>query len=229
MRLLIQRLSFVLGILCIATQAGAETNTIVPIDLATALRLAGAQNLDVQIARERLAEAKQIATVHSGSFFPWLSLGVSYRRHNDLVQNVEGNIINTDKESYTVGPTLNAQVDLGEAIYKNLASKQLVKAAASGLRAQQQESLFDAAAAYFDLARAEASVAVAAEARRISQEHLDQTQRAVEAGIAFKGDALRTQVQLEKNLLVLRQADEHQRIAAARFVQVLHLDPGLEW
>jgi len=100
MRLLIQRLSFVLGILCIATQAGAETNTIVPIDLATALRLAGAQNLDVQIARERLAEAKANRDSSQWQFFPWLSLGVSYRRHNDLVQNVEGNIINTDKESY---------------------------------------------------------------------------------------------------------------------------------
>src|SRR5262245_40675198 len=36
---------------------GQNTNSVHEIDLPTTLRLAGAQNLDVQIARERLAEA----------------------------------------------------------------------------------------------------------------------------------------------------------------------------
>jgi len=204
------------------------SNGVALIDLPSALKLAGARSLDVKIAQEKLFEAKANRESAQWQFFPWLAPGLSYRRHEDLVQTVEGNIINTDKESYTVGPTLNAQVDLGDAIYKNLASKQLVKAAAFALQTQQQETLFNAAAGYFDLARAQASISVAAEAQRISREYLDQTQRAVDAGIAFKGDALRAQVQLEKNLLVLHQAAEYQQTAGARLAQILHLDSGLK-
>ena len=37
--------------------SGNGTNMVYPIDLPTALRLAGAQNLDIQIAREHLNEA----------------------------------------------------------------------------------------------------------------------------------------------------------------------------
>jgi len=144
------------------------------------------------------------------------------------VQNVEGNIINTDKESYTVGPTLNAQVDLGEAIYKNLASKQLVKAAASGFEAQQQESL-----------SMPLLPILIWHAQRLPSP-LRPKHGASHRNTSIKLSGLSKRVSLSKatlcalrsnsrkNLLVLRQADEHQRIAAARFVQVLHLDPGLE-
>src|SRR5206468_11193477 len=51
---------------------------------------------------------------------------------------------------------------------------------------------------------------------------------AVETGIAFKGDLLRARVQAERNRLTLRQAQEQQRVAAARLAQVLHLDPAVE-
>ena len=41
-----------------ATVSEPDTNNLLPIDLPTTLRLAGAQNLDVQLAREKLAEAE---------------------------------------------------------------------------------------------------------------------------------------------------------------------------
>ena len=54
-------LRFAICALCALTVApwlasAQQTNGIYLIDLPTALRLAGAQNLDVQIARERLAD-----------------------------------------------------------------------------------------------------------------------------------------------------------------------------
>src|SRR5207247_2389717 len=107
------------------------------IDLPTALRLAGAQNLDIQIARQRLLEAKANYESTLWLFFPWLSPGVSYRRHDNLIQDVGGQVIDVHKESYTVGPSINGQLDLGDGIYKSLASRQLVKAADYGLEAQR--------------------------------------------------------------------------------------------
>src|SRR5258707_553589 len=78
------------------------SNSVALIDLPSALKLAGARSLDVKIAHEKLSEAKANRESAQWAFLPWLSPGLSYRRHEDLVQSVEGNIINTDKESYTV-------------------------------------------------------------------------------------------------------------------------------
>jgi len=211
-----------------ADGAESSANTLQPIDLAATLRLAGANNLDVQLARERLAEAKANHESTVWQFFPWLGPGLSYRRHENFIQDVAGNIIDVHKDSYSVGPALTAQLDLGDAIYKNLASRQLVKAADYGLQVQTQESILAAAQGYFDLLKTQSAVDVANDSVRISTNYFRELQRAVEAGIAFKGDLLRVQVQTEKNRLALRQAQEQQRIAAARLAQTLHLDPAVE-
>jgi outer membrane protein TolC len=201
----------------------ASTNGIQSIDLATTLRLAGAQNLDIRIARERLSEARANRESTIWQFFPWLSPGITYRRHDDLIQDVAGNIVDVHKESYAVGPTISAQLEIGDAIYKNLASMQLVRAAGYALESQRQDSLLTASQAYFDLLKAHSAAGVANEAVRISTNYLEQIQRASEAGIAFRGDVLRVQVQVERNRNTLRQVQEQERVASARLVQVLHL------
>ncbi|MCI0538177.1 MAG: TolC family protein [Verrucomicrobiales bacterium] len=206
----------------------ASMNHIQTIDLATTLRLAGAQHLDIQIARERLLEARANHESTLWQFFPWLSPGLTYRRHDNLTQDVIGNIIDVHKESYTIGPTISAQLEVGDAIYRNLAARQLVNAADYALESQQQDSLLAASQAYFDLVKAHAAVVVANEAVRISTNYLEQVQRAAEAGIAFRGDVLRVEVQSERNRITARQAQEQERVASARLVQVLHLETNLE-
>jgi outer membrane protein TolC len=69
---------------------------------------------------------------------------------------------------------------------------------------------------------------VARDAVRIADEYESQLAGAVETGLAFKGDLLRARVQTERNRLALRQAQEQQRLAAARLAQVLRLDPAVE-
>jgi len=197
------------------------------IDLPTTLRLAGAQNLDVEIARQRLAEARANYESALWQFFPWLSPGIGYRRHDDLIQDVGGSIIDVHKESYSVGPSLYGQLDLGEAIYKRLSTRQLLKASDIAVESQREQMLLEAAQRYFDLARAQLSVNVARQALAISTNYSAQVSQAVEAGIAFRGDLLRVQVQVNRNLLLLRQAQEQQRVAAARLSEVLHLDASL--
>jgi len=204
--------------------AGAQTNQ--PIDLPTALRLAGAQNLDVQIARERLREAEAQRDAAIYNFFPWVTPGVGYRRHDGRLQDVAGNIFNASKQSYTLGGTLTAQVELGEAYFKTLAAKQLAKAADHALAAQRQESVAAAALGYFDLARAQAGVGVARETLNIAEDYAGQLARAVEAGLAFKGDALRAQVQVARNVLALRSAEEQRQVNASRLAQLLRLEPA---
>ncbi len=202
--------------------ASATNNTatnVYAIDLPTALRLADAQNLDIRIARERLKEAKAIHESAVELFFPWISPGAVYRRHENRIQDVVGNIIDADKQSYTVGGALTAQVELGDAVYKSLAAKQLVNAADHALESQRQDSTLAAAQGYYDLAKARAIVEVVKESVNISQDYQKQLHDAVGLGIAFKGDELRVQVQTERYQLALRQALEQQRVAAARLAR----------
>src|SRR5262249_8358576 len=91
-----------------------------PIDLPTTLPLAGAQSLDVQIARERLRAAQGSATSAAFQFLPFFLTGASYRRHGGLTQDVVGNIVEADKDSYTFGGAFTLQVDVGDALYKTL-------------------------------------------------------------------------------------------------------------
>lgn len=228
-RCLVFGCSLVLGAWCLELRSSAQpTNGISPIDLPTALRLAGAQNLDVKIAQERLREAKANHQSAVSQFFPWVSPGITYRQHDDKIQNVEGNIIDVHKYSYAPGATVGVQLDLGDAMFKALAAKQLAKAADHALEAQRQDTVLAAAQGYFELALAQGAVGVANEAVRISGDYETQLGSAVEAGIAFKGDLLRARVQAERNRLALRQVKEQQRIVAARLAQVLRLDPAVE-
>lgn len=210
------------------TQAPSAPGSAYPIDLATTLRLAGAKSVDIQIARERLEAAKANATIATTQFLPWLSAGANYRRHGGLIQDVVGNIVEADKDSYTVGAALNLQVDLGDAIYRTLAARQARSAAEQGFEAQRQETLTRSAQAYFDLLVAQAVVAVAANALDISRDYESQLHRAVDAGIALKGDELRARVQAQRNQLALQQATAQRRILAARLAEVLRLDPAVE-
>ncbi len=204
------------------------TNTAQPIDLPTTLRLAGAQNLDVQIARERLVEAKANHASAVANFFPWVAPGISYRQHDGKLQDVQGNIIDVHKHSYEPGAALRMQLDLGDALYKSLVTKQLANAAVHASEAQRQDSVFAAVQAYFDLALAQAARDVSIDALNISSNFYRQTSEAVSAGLTFKGDALRVAVEKERNQFALLQAQEQERVTAARLAQVLHLDPVVE-
>ena len=198
------------------------------IDLPTTLRLAGARNIDIQLAREKLAEARATQESAIEKFFPSAAPGITYRRHDNLIQNTEGVIEDVHKQSYAPGGTIIAQTDLGDAIFKSLAAHQLVKAAGHAFDAQRENSIVSAAQAYFDLVATHSAAGVAREALCISSDYQTQIDKAVSIGLAFKGDALRVKVQRQRDEIALQQAEEKVRLAAARLAQILHLDPVVE-
>jgi outer membrane protein TolC len=209
--------------------APIANDTVYPIDLPTTLRLAGARNLDIQIAHEGLKEAQANRQSAVEQFFPWVAPGVGYHRRDGMAQAVPaGYVTDTHFQSYSAGATLAAQVVLGDAIYHSLAAKQLVKASDQALETQRQDTVLSAAQGYFDLVRAQALVEVDRQAIQVSQDYQQELHVAVTAGIAFKGDELRVQTQTEQYRIVLQQTLEQQRVAAANLAQALHLDSRVE-
>jgi outer membrane protein TolC len=198
------------------------------IDLPTVLKLANARNLDVQIARERLAEAKAASESATMEFLPWLAPGVVYRRHDNLLQDVGGNIIDVHKDSYAPGLTLAGQIELGDAIYHSLAARQTEKAAGQGVEAQRQISILAAVQGYFDLVKAQGRIGVAREAQRIADNLAEQLTRAVEAGLAYRGDEMRARIQSGQAEISAHQAMEQQRLAGARLIEILHLEATVQ-
>ena len=218
---------FALGIgVADAQPTNAAGNTI---DLPTVLRLAGARNLDVQIARERLNEAQAGRETALEQFVPSLTPGIAYHRRDGMAQAVPaGTVSETHLYSYAPGATVAAQMALGDAIYQSLAARQLVKASGQAFEAQRQDAALNAAQDYFDLAKAKALADVLKGAVGISSDYQQELHEAVGAGIAFKGDELRVQTQTERDQIALRQAVEKQRVAAVNLAQVLHLDSTVD-
>ena len=202
---------------------------VYPIDLALTLRLAGARNLDVQLARASLNEAQANRQSAVEQFFPWVAPGIGYHRRDGVAQAVPSGIISDAHfQSYSPGATLSAQMVLGDAIYNSLAAKQLVKASDQTLETQRQDTTLAAALGYFDVVKAKALVEVAGQAVQVSQDYQQQLHVAVTTGIAFKGDELRVQTQTEQYRIGLQRALEQQRIASVNLTQVLHLDSRIE-
>lgn len=206
-------------------RAQPTNGDVYPIDLPSTLRLAGAQNLDIQIAREHLNEAQANRQSAVEQFFPWIAPGVGYHRRDGVAQAVPSGVISDAHfQSYSPGVALAAQVVLGDAVYNSLAAKQLVKASGQALESQRQDTILSAAQGYFDLAKARALIEVINQALQISQDYQQQLHEAVGAGIAFRGDELRVQTQTEQFRIALEQAREQERLAGASLAQVLHLD-----
>ena len=196
-----------------------------PIDLATTLRLAGADNLSVRIAKEKLAEARADADVARERMFPWLTVGTAFRQHENNIQTVEGRIIDADKRSFSAGVGLNAQWDFGEVYYQKLAAQQRARAAEAALTTQRQTTVTDAALAYYELLRATATIQIATDALAISERHHEQIKASASAGVTFAGDVQRVATARARNETAVQQAREQARIAAARLAEILKLDP----
>lgn len=196
------------------------------IDLATALRLAGAKNLSLEVARERVREARSQLEQDRGRLFPWIAPGVGYRRHDGNLQDIVGDVFDASKQSGTAAMTLQAQLDLGDSMYRVLASKQALIASEAGSEAAQRQTVLSVAVAYTELGQASASVVTADEVRRITRATLNQVRAAVAAGLASTSDVRRVEVQIGRNERAWLEAGQAGRVASARLAQLLRLPPA---
>ena len=200
-----------------------------PIDLPTALRLAGANNIDLALTREALTQAEALNDAATLGFLPAVSGGVGYYKHNGAIQDVGGNVIDANKQLHTGAAGLTSQVNLGDAIFNKLSASRLQTAAEFSVDAGRNITLFSAAAGYLDLVNALVAVKIAEDAVRISSDYEEQVNRAVSIGLANKSDALRVGVQTQSYQIALRQAREAVISASAKLANILHVNPTTQF
>lgn len=216
-------------LVAMVTGAGAPAaETPYPVDLPTVLRLARADNLDVRLAEEKVAEARAAHTTAIGRFLPWIGAGIAWRRHEGAIQAVDGTMLDVDKDSTSIGPTITAQIDLGDALFGTLAARQAIVASQAALDARREDSVLASVSAYFELLKAQGLESAQRDALDTSRAYEQQLEAGVEAGVIFRGDLLRAQAQTQRYQAALLQAGQQRRVAAARLAELLHLDPAVD-
>ncbi len=215
-----------------------------PINLATALRLAGANNLQIALASERVRQAQARLQGAEALWLPSLNAGVGYNKHDGRIQDTQGTVLEVSRNSVFVGggPDLGpapltggtngpARLFLGlplaDLFFAPLAERQLVRAAGASLASTFNDTLFQVGVAYLDLQQAQGQVAVAAEAVANARELFRLVDSGVRAGTALPADGLRAQAELADRQRQELQAQEAVRVASAELARLLRLDPAV--
>ena len=195
--------------------ASLSTAAPVHVDLVTVMKLAGANNDEIQLARVKHTETLAESKLAWQRFWPSLNLGVGYKRHDGNIQDVAGAIFDASKQQYTVGPSVLIDWAPGEIYYAALAAKQKALAAEQLAEKSRRDIVLQATGRYYDLLANEASVAIIEDDLRLTQDYEKQLAGAVTSGTAFRADLLRVKTQVSRAKLAIRQEQEKRDLAAA--------------
>jgi outer membrane protein TolC len=203
-----------------------EDGRRLPIDLPTALALAGAKNLDVLEAKARLAEAAARKDQALGGLAPdvygtFVAFGDRTSGQTLGVFTDSGRPFNT----VTAAGGLLLSLNPAQAILNALAARRSLAAASHDSAEVTQDALAEAAIGYFALQRAQAEVQIATHALAASRElgRVAGTRESMGAGL--KVDVLKAQARVAADQIRLSQAGEALRTASARLAVTLTLDP----
>ncbi len=210
----------------IPKQAAAEAGERVhPITLATALKLAGARPLDVQIADQQVAVAARQYDRAKLLWLPNIVTGIDYFRHEGGQQNFAGDIVRSSRGAFAVGVGPNAVVSLTDAVYAPLAARQDLLARHAVRQATENDVTLAVAEAYFLVQQARAELAGAELAAAKADEVAAKAARLAD-GLAPPLEASRARVELARRQQAVATARERWRTASAELVRWLRLEPG---
>ncbi|MBA4062304.1 MAG: hypothetical protein C0501_01095 [Isosphaera sp.] len=201
------------------------TDTPLPINLATALQLANARPLDVQIAAKQVEAAAARYDRARLLWVPSITTGVDYFRHAGLQQNFEGRLPESDRATFMAGFGPNVVFGFSDAFYGPLAARQELTARRADQQAAANDATRDVAEAYFTVQQARGELAVALVAVRQAEE-LTRKTAALAKGLAPPAEANRANAELGRRKQVAAAARERWRTAAAELARLLRLDPA---
>ncbi len=195
------------------------------VDLRTVMRLAGANNDEIQLARSKHNEAVAESKQAWQRFWPALSLGAGYRGHEGRLQDIAGNVFNANKQSYNVSTGVMIDWSPGDIYYGALAAKQRALAAEHLAEKARIDIVTQSVERYYDLLAAEATLTIIEDDLQLTEDYAKQLNGAVTAGTAFRADLLRVKSQISRAKLTIRRGEEVRDIAVARLAEILRLTP----
>jgi outer membrane protein TolC len=196
-----------------------------PINLATALQLANARPLDVQIAGRQVAIAAAVLDRARLLWVPNLVLGTDYFHHDGLQQNFAGDIVRSSRSSVMAGLGPNVVFSFSDAVYAPLAARQDVRARQSYQQAVMNDVALQVAETYFAVQQARGELAGARVAEQQAEELVRRAAGLVR-GLAPPTEETRAKVELARRRQYAISARERWRTASAELARLLRLDPA---
>jgi outer membrane protein TolC len=136
------------------------TDRPLPINLATALRLADARPVIIEAARAAVETEYGLYEQARVLWLPTVYLGVDYQRHDGGQENVlTGQLIVGARSQFLAGGGAQAVFALTDAIYAPLAERQFLRARNLDVQTAKNDALLSVAVAYFDVQQARGSLA----------------------------------------------------------------------
>jgi outer membrane protein TolC len=204
----------------------AQTDRSLPINLATALRLADARPLVIEAARAAVETEYGLYQQARALWLPTVYVGIDYQRHDGGQENVlTGQTILGPRNQFLAGGGARAVFALTDAIYAPLAERQLLRARDLQVQTAKNDALLSVAAAYFDVQQA----------RGILAGTSDSVARARELArrVSSLGKGLAPPIEVERVNTLLADLEQQAasfrqdwRTSSADLTRVLRLDPA---
>ena len=207
-----------------------DSDLPLPINLATALRLADARPLTIAAAQAGVWVAEAQLQRAQLLWVPTLNIGFDYIRHDGFGPDFNRGLntperpLNQNINFLYAGGGLTASVALTDAVFSPLSARQVLNSRRFDIQTAKNDALFETAAAYFNVHKYRGMYAGA-------NDTVDRGRKLVERVDALSKDLVpKVEIARAKKLLAdLEQqatsAREEWRVASADLTQVLRLDP----
>ncbi len=217
-----------------------------PIDLANALKLTGARELDIAIARQRILQAAAALSQARALWLPSLFYGPSWYRSDGQIQTVTGQVQTIDRSALFVGgtaalantiqgpppgtgiPSVNGMTTvlrISDAIFEPMAARRFLGANEAGLRTANNDAMLQVAESYFSLQGATGRLAIAREAAANAEALSTITESYARMGQGLEADHRRALTEVKRRHRDANYASGQLLVASADLVRLLVLDP----
>jgi outer membrane protein TolC len=197
-----------------------------PINLATAMQLAGVRPLDIAAAAAQVEQALAVQLQAKVLWIPNLNAGVDYFRHDGVQANFfTGPNFRKGRQSFFVAGGPSLEVGLTDAVYTPLAARQVVAARRADLQAARNDTLFTIAQAFFELQAARGRL-LGLSASIVRAEMLVSFTRGLAPSLIAPLEINRAQAELQSLRQTEQVAIRDWRVASARLAEVVLLDPA---
>ena len=219
-----------------------------PIDLAIALKLTGARNLDMAVARQRILAATADLTQARALWLPSLFYGPSWYRSDGQIQTVTGQVQTINRSALFLGgtaalantiagpppgtgiPSVNgfsSTLRISDAIFEPMAARRVLAANQAGLQTATNDAMLEVAQAYFDLQGATGRLAIAREAAANAEALSAITGTYARVGQGLEADHRRALTELKHRRRETQLASGELLVASANLIRLLVLDPKI--
>jgi outer membrane protein TolC len=202
-----------------------HTDDVLPINLATAMRLSDARPLVIQAAFASEMTSSGLLQQAQALWLPDLYLGSDYQRHDGGAQRTTGDVAINDRNQFLAGGGLKAVFALTDALYAPLAARQVYRARNYDVQAAKNDALLSMTDAFFSVQQAR-GVLAGYDDTVVKGRKLLTTVESLSKGLAAPIEIQRAQTTLADLEQQAADARRDWRISSANLTRILRLNPA---